>query len=127
MTLTGDRYQATVRTPGSEQLREFRARPATVVLEDELVYAYYFLAARTNGATVRVPALMPRAGREVQLEISDTGTERISIAGRNIPARHLVVEGGGDSRDLWVDGEGRVLRLAGRSSGLRAERRDPPT
>lgn len=126
MTHTGRRFQATLRTPEGEELREYRASPSAVVLEEEVAHHYHFLASRVSGETTSVPALVPRTAEQLRLQITDAGTERTSIAGRMIQARHLVIQAGGETRDLWVDTQGRVLRIVDRATGFRAERRNAP-
>lgn len=126
MTLSGERFQARRRTPEGEEVREYRASSTAVVLDEFLVHQYHFLVPRISGETTTVSGIVPDSGRQVRLRITDTGTERISIAGRMVQARHLVVEGGDDTRDVWVDPEGRVLRIMDRTTGFRAERRDLP-
>lgn len=126
MTLSGQRFQARMRTPEGEELREYRASPSALVLNRVMVHHFHFLLPRIAGATTVVPGIVPAAGQQVRLQVTDTGTERISIAGQAIQARHLVVEGGGETRNVWVDAEGRVLRAVNQTSGFRAERRDPP-
>lgn len=126
MTLTGGRFQAKVVTPRGEELREYRARRGSVLLDDGVVHHYHFLAARALNGIAALPALVPREGRQTRLRITDLGRDRIQIAGRNLQARHLRVEDGDGAREVWVDDAGRLLRLLDHGSGLRAERKDLP-
>jgi hypothetical protein len=59
--------------------------------------------------------------------IEERGAATVSIGGRMLPARHLaLVEPGGASRELWVDAQGRVLKVTIASRGVTAVRDDPP-
>jgi hypothetical protein len=50
------------------------------------------------------------------------GDEPIEIAGTRAAARHFTFTNGSGSREVWVDAEGRVLRVEAPSSGLIAVR-----
>ena len=126
MTLTGRRFQATLRSPEGEELREYRASPRAVVLGDGLAHHFYVLGARARAGVTDVPVIVPRTGEGMGLRIDDRGTERVSIAGQMVQGRRLVVENGGETRDVWLDEEGRVLRVVNRTTGFRAERRNLP-
>lgn len=126
MTLSGSRFQATHRSPEGEQLREYRATPSSVVLEQNLAHHYFFLAARVTEGSVTVPGIVPRTGARLRLQVRDTGLEQASIVGQAVQARHLVVSDGDETVDVWMDEEGRVLRVVNRTTGFRAERRNPP-
>lgn len=126
LTLTARRFRATLRSPDGEELREYRADPAVVVLDEALAHHHHFVAARATGESTRIPAIAPRTGRRFDLRITDAGRERVSIAGRMVQARRLRVEGGGEERELWTDDRGRILLVVNHTTGFRAERRNPP-
>jgi len=54
------------------------------------------------------------------------GQAQIQIGGQTTQARHYRLEGNDEVRELWVDGEGRVLRLEFADRGYRAEREQLP-
>lgn len=126
MTLAGGRYQAKVVTGRGEELREFRASPGSILLDEGVVHHYYFLASRVLNGTMSFPGVVPTAGEQLRLEATDTGTERIQIAGQAVQAHHIRVEDGSAVREVWVDDRGRLLRVVHHGTGLRAERRDLP-
>lgn len=126
LTRVDRRFQARIVTPEGEQVREYRAVPAVVLLERWVAHHYYFVAHRVTGGSTRAPALVPRTGDQLDLRIQDTGTERIQVAGQAVQARRLRLENGDVSRDVWVDEQGRVLLVVDHDTGFRAERRDLP-
>jgi len=126
MTLSGRRFQAKVVTSDGEQFREYRATAGAVILEEGIAHHFHFLAARVGGGESRVPVISPRAGGQRSARVSREDTERIQIAGQSVQARHLRVEMDGSRHDVWVDDQGRVLRVMDPESGYRAERRDLP-
>lgn len=127
LTRVDQRFQARIVTPEGEQVREYRAVPDVVLLERWVAHHYYFIAQRVVGPSTRAPALVPRTGEQLELQIRDTGTERIQVAGQGVGARRLRLENGDVSRDIWVDDQGRVLLLVDHATGFRAERRDLPS
>jgi len=126
LTRSNRRFQARIVTPAGEQVREYRAAPGTVLLEQFVTHHYFFTVAKLSGASTTLPTLVPRNGERFDVEVSDTGTERIQVAGQPTQARRIHLSNGGVERDVWVDTEGRVLLVVNHDTGLRAERKDLP-
>jgi hypothetical protein len=86
---------------------------------------YIFVARADRSGTV--PVVVPRRNVQVAMQVEVKGFERLTIGGTPIEARRLaVIEPNGDTRDVWVDGQGRVLRVAIPARGVVAQRDDPP-
>ncbi len=115
-------------TGGSEAAREYLVTDGTVVVDDELFHQYYFLARhRKAGGSATVPMLAPRRNVHGPARVQDAGSDRLTLGARTLDATRLeVTEPGGRVRSVWVDAEGRVLRVAGAADGLVAQRDDPP-
>ena len=126
LTRSDRRFQARIVTPAGEQVREYRAAPGVVLLERWVAHHYFFTVAKISGASTTLPALTPRTGERFELQASDTGSERIQVAGRAVQARRIHFSNGGIERDVWVDEQGRVLLVVNHETGFRAERRDLP-
>ncbi|MDX1566785.1 MAG: hypothetical protein R3223_03225 [Longimicrobiales bacterium] len=126
LTRADRRFQARIVTPAGEQVREYRAAPGIVLLERWVTHHYFFTVAKISGASTTLPALTPRTGERFELQVSDTGTERIQVAGQAVEARRIHLANGGIERDVWVDEQGRVLLAVNHETGFRAERRDLP-
>ncbi len=124
LLLSGQRLVATTRSTRGEREREFRATARTVVLDTGLAHHYYFLVSRAPTGGI-VPVVAPRAGRQYDATVAEVGSETLLIGGTQVQARRLRVEGGGESRDVWVDREGRVLRVQD-ASGYVAVREQAP-
>jgi len=59
--------------------------------------------------------------------VADAGTEKISIGGTPIDARHFTIaDPGGANREVWADASGRLLKVSIPSRGIVALRDDPP-
>lgn len=118
----GNRFRATIVSTAGEQMREYLASEGAVVLDEGVAHQHYFLVAAT-GSNGSVPIVIPRQSRQVSARVSDAGAEEITIDGRTVQARRLRVEPQGLApRLLWVDQQGRVLRLRIADEDYLAER-----
>jgi hypothetical protein len=124
VSVSGNRFLARTLSASGEQLREFRAGAGSVLLDEGVVHHHYLLAPYLEGEqTVSVTVLTPRASTQQRMTLSFVGPEEIRIGGSLVPdARHFHLEGGDDSRDIWFDEQGRILRLEIPSQGYLAER-----
>ena len=106
--------------------RELRLAPGTVVSDSEMVHQYYFFA--RSRAAGRLPVLIPRRlGRDSVTLAVRTDGQTVELGNGTLPAKHLTVENAaGIATDLWVDAQGRVLRVAIQSRGFVAVRDEPP-
>ena len=110
--VVGGRFSAQIVSPAGEMMREYLAGDGAVVVDEGVAHQYYFLARRADGKSTRMPVIIPRLNRQVIADIVDGGPEKIAIAGRSFEARkYIVTPAGGPRREIWVDAEGRVLRL----------------
>ena len=110
--VVGGRFSAQIISPAGEQMREYLAGDGAVVIDEGVAHQYYFLARRLTGRSGRMPVIIPRLNRQVVVQVADGGPEKIAIAGRSFEAHKYTVSAPGTaSRDVWVDAEGRVLRM----------------
>lgn len=110
--VVGGRFSARIVSSTGETGREYLVSDGAVVLDEGVAHHYYFLARRVAGGTARVPIVIPRESRQLQAEVTDAGADNVSVGGRSVPARRIhVAPAGGAPRTVWVDGDGRVLRL----------------
>jgi hypothetical protein len=119
-----NRYLARIVSSSGEQLREFRAGPGSVLLDEGVVHHHYLLGSFLEvESTVSLTVLIPRAGRQQRMTLSLIGEEEIRVGGILVPnARRYHLEGGDESRDIWFDDQGRILRLEIPSRSFIAER-----
>jgi hypothetical protein len=119
------RVSARIARAGIDAVREFLVTDGALLLDDDVFHQFYFVARRRPAATVAV--IVPRRNQQVVLRLTDRGTQTIDIAGQPIAASTFsAVSPDGVERQVWVDSEGRVLRVAIPSLGLVAQRDDPP-
>jgi hypothetical protein len=119
------RFSATMQTPRGENLKEYVVSEGALVLDEDVFHQYYFLArGKRSGA---VPVVVPHQNVQVMMRIEDRGPATVTIGGQPIPGQALVlVEPAGASREIWVDSQGRVLKVAIPARGLLAVRDEPP-
>lgn len=120
------RFVARVRSAQGQQEREYRAAPGTLLLDTRAAHQYYFVGRRAGSTGATIPVIVPRENRQYDLQASVAGTESVTVAGQEVEARRLRLEGGGATRDLWIDGEGRVLRLEFEDDSFVAIRQELP-
>lgn len=120
------RFVARIRSQRGEQVREYRATPTTLIVDEWVAHQYYFLHSRLSSGADRLQVIVPRSGRSLTLAVSGVSAETISIGGSEVRARHVRLEAGDESRHVWLDEDGRVLRVLHGEGDYRAERQEPP-
>jgi hypothetical protein len=121
-------FATQAQTGSSESARTYLLGDTTVVVDDELFHQYFFVALhRRGGLDAGVPMLVPRRNVHGPARVREEGAERLTVGARTIDATRLsVTDPLGRARTVWVDAEGRVLRVASPAEGLVAQRDDPP-
>jgi hypothetical protein len=110
-SVSGRRASARI-AAASETFREYLVTDGAVVLDDGVAHHYYFIAQRAAAGAATVPIMVPRESRQIQATIAIGGTESTSAGGTTVQARKITVQpDGGDVRNIWVDSQGRVLRV----------------
>jgi hypothetical protein len=110
--ISGGRFSAKILSPGGEMMREYLTSDGAVLVDEGVAHHYYFLARAFRDGATTLPMIVPQQNRQVSARLRGAGDETISAGGRSLSASHLVVEpAGGDTRHVWIDAEGRILRL----------------
>lgn len=122
VVLNGTRYVSRMNSPDGELQREYRASARTAVLEDRVSHQYYFVARFVDGGSGPIVVLMPADGEQARLEVVSIETEPFRLGDQQLQARHVRLQGGGAVHDVWIDDQGRVLRVEIPARGFRAER-----
>lgn len=125
---TRGRFATLARTERGEAAREFLLPAGAVILEADAFHqaALLLLDARARlDFTLR--ALAPMENRERAVRVTrDAAADTVTIAGVRRSATRWVVDDAGDRRVIWVDANGRVLRVTIPARGLEAIRDDVP-
>lgn len=118
----GRRFVATIQSELGEEQREFAAGPETRVLETDVAHHYYFLRDAREGSVT--PALVPRTREHIEVIAGASTEEDLHVGTAVVAARRVEFSTGADSRVVWFDRLGRVLRVEIPASGYSAERLD---
>jgi hypothetical protein len=119
------RFSAQLKTPRGESMREYVVSDGALVLDDDVFHQYYFVALGARSGPV--PVVVPRRNVQVTMRVQRGGSESLQVGGRDIEATHLVlVEPGAGERLVWVDEEGRVLKVTIPARGIIVQRDEAP-
>jgi hypothetical protein len=119
------RFSAQLRTPRGESAREYVVADGALILDDDVFHQYYFVA--RAGRTGAVPVVVPRRNVQLTMRVENEGADVVAIGGSRLPAtRYVMTEPDGATRRIWVDAEGRVLKVTLDARGITATRDDPP-
>lgn len=125
--VVGNRFSAQIVSPAGESMREYLAGEGAVLVEDGVAHHYYFLARRVEGGALRVPVIIPRQSRQVTAQVAVAGSDRVTVGGESLEAKKIsVTPASGQQRFVWVDAQGRVLRMEIPASNFVAARVDAP-
>lgn len=118
----GRRFVATMQSELGEEQREFAAGPETRVLETDVAHHYYFLRDTPAGSVT--PVLVPRTRERIDVVTGPASEEDLHVGAAVVAARRVEFSTPTDSRVVWFDRLGRVLRVEVPASGYSAERAD---
>jgi hypothetical protein len=118
----GRRYVAVIRSSVGEEQREFPAHEGTRVLEVDVAHHYYFLRNVREGSVT--PVLEPRARTRGELLAGPSTDQELPSGSTVVESRRVEFSVDGETRTVWFDRLGRVLRVEIPARGYRAERVD---
>lgn len=120
--LDGNRFVVRTASAEGESQKEFRAGSSTVVLEDRVAYLYYFTARAIEEAGSSLMVVSPTSGAQYRLQVISVEVEPYRLGREQLDARHVRLEGPESVHELWLDDQGRVLRVEIPDRAFRAER-----
>jgi len=107
----------------TERAREFSTGDKAVVLDDSVFALYLFAAWRAAAGPTPLTAIFPRALRRDAVQVQDHGQASTSLNRDPARLRHITVDGGGpETVHLWLDDNGRLMKLEIPSRHLNVER-----
>lgn len=124
-TIDRNRVRSFVSSDRGQAAKEFVVSVGAMVLDDNVYHQYYFIAKRAGEGSI--PVIVPQRNTQSTVTVARQGTERIDIGTTPVEAQKLSVsESGGQTREVWVDAQGRVLKVAIPSRGIVAARDELP-
>lgn len=125
---TAGRFSTRSVSAAGESMREHRLGDRAILVDSGIAHHYFFIAKHASSGASRVQLLIPREDRHVQASVETAGNETVQIGSRTVNARRITVRTeDGEERTVWVDGEGRVLRVRVPAREYVAERTTPPS
>ncbi len=125
------RFQTLSRSTTGEAAREYLLAPGALVIEEDGILQYALVVRRplpAIGDTIRVPSLTPIANRQGAVRVVlESVADTVDLAGARRAARrwHLLTDAN-ETRLIWADSEGRLLRITIPARGYVATRDDVP-
>jgi hypothetical protein len=92
-------------------MKEYIVSENAILLDESVAHHYYFMVRRAAAGTSRVPVIIPREHRQGQATVALAGDEMVTVGRTNVRARRFTIDLAGDTRSVWVDSDGRVLKL----------------
>jgi hypothetical protein len=119
------RFSVLIRTKNGESSHEYVLNTGALLMDENVFHHFFFVpfAARHSQLAVITPRVTEPSG----FRLEERGSDTVEIANRSIPSRHFVLIGPtGTTREVWIDQNGRLLKVALPERGLVALRDDPP-
>jgi hypothetical protein len=109
--------------PGLERAREVAAGPQIVVADDSVFSLYLFAAWQARSTPRSVTAIFARSAVRVTLTVTDQGVEATTLNRDPATLHHVLISGGPMGPvHVWLDTEGRLMKVEAPDQTLRAER-----
>lgn len=119
------RFSVLMQTKSGESAREYVLDNGALLMDENAFHHFFFVPLAAQHPQLLV--ISPRASDQGRFTLEERGAGVVEIAGRSIESRHFALIGpSGASRDVWIDGKGRLLKVAIPEKGLVALRDDPP-
>lgn len=124
-TIDRNRVRSMIYSARGQAAKEFVVAVGAMVLDDDVFHQYYFVAKRAGEGSI--PVIVPQRNTQTTITVTQSGTERIDLGTAQLEAQKLsVAEPSGPTREVWVDAQGRVLKVAIPSRGIVATRDELP-
>ncbi|MGH7689510.1 MAG: DUF6134 family protein [Gemmatimonadaceae bacterium] len=119
------RFSTLTKTPHGESARDYVMGPNPLLVDPQTFDPYFFAVLPPRRSQFSV--VDPRLGTQTTFRFEERGQESIRVGRGTASARHYaLIAPDGASRDIWVDAQGRLLRVAIPAQGLVAQRDELP-
>jgi len=120
----GDRLTRTTVAPGGERVREYRARPATVIFEAGVAHHYFVLGAFLEGgaAETTLHTFTPLFDEPESTALPRAGPQMLETGVATIETTQVRLGSGDDAGAAWFDGSGRLVQVSLPARGFLAVR-----
>ncbi len=118
------RFGVLAQSKTGESVREYVLDNGALIMDEDVFHHFYFVPLAAQHAEIIV--ISPRSAQQIRLRLEQRGEEGVEIAGQTIAGRRFALVGTDGERHVWVDGQGRLLKVSLPQRGLIALRDDPP-
>jgi hypothetical protein len=109
--------------PGVERARELPGGPHLVVTDDSVYSPFLLVAWHASSSPTTVTAILPRMASRATLTVTDLGIAATTVNRDPAMLRHILISGGPMGPvHVWLDRDGRLMKVEIPDSSLRAER-----
>ena len=125
--VSGERFADRVRfhtvADGGERWKEFPADGVEAIVESGVAHHYLvLLQILQNAPSARVVIVIPSRGETAVARLVGEAPERVLVGDGAVAAIRYDLDIGGSRRSVWLDSEGRLLRILDEENGLEALR-----
>lgn len=120
----GGRLSAVRQTPGGESSKEYVVAGGAFVIDDEVLHQHAILALTRRAGPVTI--VVPRGRSQLTGRLIDGGQDTLTVDGKSVSAARWTLELPTGTHEFWVDGRGRLLKVALPSKGIVAIREELP-
>lgn len=117
-----DRIRIHTTATEGERWRELPSRGASTVLEEGVAHHYLVLVHVLRETGGRVTAVIPLRSAIVDAELVGSQDSQVTLDGLSIAATRYDLRVDGQERRVWIDADGRLLRVLDPASGREALR-----
>jgi hypothetical protein len=110
-TWSVDRVRIHMVTAEGERWKEVPSRGPSAVLETGVAHHYLVLLQTLQEAGAAVTVVVPSEGTSAQARLSGQEADEVTVDGRTIAATRYDLRIGSGTAQVWVDAEGRLLRV----------------
>jgi len=124
-TWSVDRVRIHTVTGEGERWKELPSRGPSGVLETGVAHHHLVLLEALRDANGPVTVIIPSEGTAAEARLAGQEADEVTVDGRTIAATRFDIRVGSGTRQIWVDAEGRLLRVLDASTGREAIRLPP--
>ena len=110
---------------GERSSKDYLLSSGTLLLEEDLVHQLYFVC--LDGRPRSIAYVSPDSRTASTGALTAVGEEEVELGTRaRVAARHFAFGSGAARRDIWIDSNGRLLRISIPGRQIEAVRSEPP-
>lgn len=118
------RFTVVVQTRTGEGSREYVLGSDALLVDDDVVHQFHFVGL---ALATTYDVIAPRATGQSRFRVEARGSEVLEIGRTRLDSRRFaLLDEGSRVREIWLDREGRLLKVALPEKGVVAVRDDPP-